>query len=153
MRYGNPSKKTRVVSTLKGHSIEFPGRGSVDPATLPAPQKGHEERATIVDSDGLVYVWVPSTVRGEVEQAGLQSETERDDLDEPPNKLKPEDPEQLRKAAFDAFEILVATGERESFSGNGTPKAAAIEKLLGYPLTNGDIKDLWPKFRLAQSEK
>lgn len=152
MRYGNPSKKTRIVSSTKGHAIEFPGKGSVDPKSVPAPVKGQEDSATIVASDGVVFVYVPPVMRGEVANQGLLPESEIEESDAPKVVTKPEDAEKLKELAFGAFEILVAAADRETFAGNGFPKPNAVEKLLGFTLTNGEVKDFWNKYMVEKKD-
>lgn len=160
MRYGNPLKKSKTVSSLKGHTIEFPGRGSLAKSDLPAPDpKASDElkaRYPKIDEDGIVYIYVPPVMRAEVEAVGMQSEADIEEAEEKKGVVKPTDPVELQKAAFDAFDVLVAAAERESFGGNGAPKPAAIEKLLGYPLVTSEIKDLWTKYqaeRQAERQK
>lgn len=145
MRFGNPSKKSRIVSSTKGHHIEFPGKGSVPKDNVPA--------AAVLAADGICFMYVPPAVHPEVIAAGMLPESEMEEAEAPKGAVKPTDPEKLREEAFEAFEILVAAGDRESFSGNGMPKAPAVEKLLGYVLTNTEIKDTWGKFQLARADK
>lgn len=147
MRFGNPSKKSRTLVSLKGHSIEFIGRVSLKDGKPPAdyvPPTG-----SAMDSDGITYVYVPPAVRNEAISFGLQSETEMADEVETSKPVKPEDPAKLKDAAFEVFKMLTELGQREDFSGNGQPKPAAIEKLLGYPLVSSEIKELWTAFQIA----
>lgn len=153
MRFGNPSKKTKVIASLTGHAIEFPGRGTVDPKTLPAPHKDFPERATIIDELGTVYVYVPPKMEHEVAGKGMVPESEMEQKETPEGAVKPEDPAALQKDAFEAFDKMVAAGDRESFAGNGFPKAQAVEKALGYALTKNEIHDLWSKFQLERAGK
>lgn len=146
MRYGNPSKKAKTIPSTRGHVLNFPGRIALADGKLP---KGIvlPEGAT-ADTDGVIYIYVPPQLRGEVAMHGMQPESEIPEGDEIKVAAKPEDPEVLRKSANDAFDLLVEAAERESFGANGVPKAQAVEKLLGYPLTNGELKDLWGRYMI-----
>lgn len=143
MRFGNPSKKAKVVASLRGHAIEFPGKGTPKDKIPPGAE---------VSSDGVVYVYVPPAMHSEVLAQGLLSESEIEEKEPSKLPVKPQDAEKLKEAAFEAFDMLVEVNERESFSGNGYPKAQAIEKLLGYALTTGEIKDLWNAYRLEKKD-
>lgn len=144
MKYGNPSKKAKVVTSLKGHSIEFPGRGSVPAKSASAHQS--------VDADGVVYVYVPPAVRVEVAAAGMQPETEFEEPAEKVVSAKPEGEDELRKQVYETFKMLVELADRESFAGTGVPKSQAVEKLLGYAITNTELKNLWNRFLLDSKE-
>lgn len=151
MRFGNPSKKTKVVTSLKGHAIEFPGKGS-EPPEFPAEiAKKFPDRVPVV-SEGVIYVYVPTAMHSEVQSQGLMPETEIEERDEPVGPKKPQDPEDLQKEVFDTFTTLVELGERNSFAGNGMPAMPALKELLGYDLTKAELKDLWGKFQQAQKE-
>lgn len=152
MRYGNPSKKAKTVASLKGHSIEFPGKGSLTKDQLPPSDPKHPDRAPLLSADGIVFMFVPSAIRAEAASQGMLPESEIEEKDEPKVTIKPEDPDALRKAAYEAFDLLAQAGDRESFAGNGYPKAQAVEKLLGYALTNSEIKDLWGAFKIDKKD-
>jgi hypothetical protein len=145
MRYGNPSKKTKTIATTKGHAIEFPGRGSVDAKTAP--------KEYLVSADGVVFVPVPVVIETEVANHGMLPESERDEVDEPDLPNKPEDTALLQTQVFAALDKLVASNDRESFGGNGVPKVAALEKVLGYVVTNAEIKDLWNRYQVDKADK
>ena len=153
MRYGNPSKKTKVVSSLKGHSIEFPGKGTLTKDNLPEfPASVPAERRTMIAADGMVFVHVPAGLHAEMSQNGLVPETEIEEKDAPAGPVRPEDAEELRKQVYTAFDKLVEKADRESFGGHGVPKGNAIEKVLGYPLNNAEIKDLWTKYTIDKKD-
>lgn len=141
MRYGNPSKKTKTIASLRGHAIEFPGKGSVTQDEAP--------KGALV-AEGIVYVHVPVAVQGEVAQQGMLPESEIEEVDEKPGPVKPEDSAKLQEAAFGAFDALINAGDRESFGGNANPKPAAVQKVLGYALTTNEVKDLWAKYRIEK---
>lgn len=144
MRYGNPSKKTRVHASLKGHSVTFPGKGSVKKDAAP--------EGALVAEDGIVFVYVPPVIRDEVAAAGMLPESE---IEEPAEKTGPKRPEvtsELQKQVFAAFDMLIEANNREDFSGTGIPKSSAVEKLLGYPLTNSEVKDQWRDYMAAKKD-
>lgn len=152
MRYGNPSKKTKTIASTKGQSVEFPGKGSIPKTDVQPVDPKFPERVRMVDDSGIVFVFVPPVLAAEVAAAGMLPETEIEEQDEVKGTVKPEDPALLQKAAFEAFEMLKNEGARESFAGTGVPKPAAVAGLLGYALTNTEVKDLWNKFQLASRE-
>lgn len=151
MRYGNPSKKDRTLTSVRGHSIHFPGRGTIEKSKVPPADPKHKDRATFVDEDGIVFVFVPGAVHAEAEAMGMQAESEREEKDEPVGKLKPEDSGELKSAAFKAFAKMVNAADRESFAANGFPKLPAVEKALGYSLTTVELKDLWTQYQLDRA--
>lgn len=145
MRYGNPSKKPRVIASVRGHAIEFPGRGSV-------PKDAKPPEGAVVDDIGTVYVFVPVTMEAEVAAAGMVPESEIEEQDERAKPLKPEDQGKLKKDVYDALDVLVAAGEREAFGANGQPKPAALEKLLGYAVNNAELKEFWRTYQIDKTE-
>jgi hypothetical protein len=131
MRFANPSKKLRTVASVRGHVIDFPGK------TAPTPD----------NPTGLVFVLVPPAIYEEVQAAGLVSETEmEEEVDEAVVKA-PDNPEERKQAIYAAFEALVNRNAREEFAGNGAPKAAAVDKQLGWTLDPKELKVVWPKFQ------
>ena len=152
MRYGNPSKKAKTIASLKGHAVEFPGKGSVAKSDVVPPHPKFPERAMLVSDDGVVYVYVPQALHEEVIAAGMLPESEIEEKDDRAGPRKPEDKAALEEQLFDTFRILVAAGERESFAGTGVPKVQAVEKLLGYDVTKADVGDAWTKFQQMPKE-
>lgn len=144
MRYGNPSRKTRFHASLKGHSVEFPGKGTVVKDKAPA--------GSFLADDGTLYVFVPPAIRAEVAAAGLLPESELQEAEEVKGPAKPEG-EALKSALNDAFAILVAAGERNSFTAAGVPAVKAVEKLLGYDLTKSEVVDQWQIFMVDIKDK
>lgn len=144
MRYGNPSKKTKVIASTKGHAVEFPGRGTI--AKTEAP------KGALVADDGTVFVPVPDPIVSEVAAQGMLPESELEEAEDVVKPLRPEDPEKLKAAAYKAFDQLVAGADRESFAGTGVPKGNAVEKVLGYALNNAEIKDLWGKYLIDKKD-
>jgi hypothetical protein len=142
MRYGNPSKKPRVIATLKGHSVEFPGRGT-PPDPLPASAEV---------KDGITYVYVPPAIREEVASAGMLPESEATEPDEKEKPVRPEDPAAFKADMFRAFKKIVDRNDREDFTGTGIPKDAAMEKVLGYRITRDEMKAHWPSY-VAESKQ
>jgi hypothetical protein len=138
MRFGNPSKKTRVVASTKGHAIELPGRGSLTEDKLPT--------GAVLSADGTVFVLVPDVMQEELVSAGLLPEDEIQEKPESAHPKKPESKDELQKEVFAAFDLVIDANERESFSGTGIPKPAAVEKITGYTLNNAELKDLWGKY-------
>lgn len=53
---------------------------------------------------------------------------------------KPDDPDQLKTEIMAAIEQL---DEGTDFTKGGTPKVKAVEKLLGYDVTAGDVTAAW----------
>jgi len=145
MRFGNPSKKTKVIASTKGHAVSFPGKGTLKQADAP--------KEYLVTEDGLVFVPVPTSIQSEVAAQGMLPESEIEEKEERSGPAKPDTREALQQAVFEAFEILVATNDRESFTGVGVPKAPVVEKLLGYAVTNTEIKELWTEFKIAQKDR
>lgn len=153
MRFGNPSKKTKTIASLKGHSVEFPGKGSVTQDELPKFEEKYKDRESVVDANGVVFVYVPATMHDEVIAAGLLPESEMEEHEAPNAPKKPESAEKLREDVFAAFDTLAELNNREDFAGNGYPKADSLHKLLGYRLTSAEVKDLWPKYMQAKKDE
>lgn len=151
MRYGNPSKKNKVVASLKGHSIEFPGRGTVAAEDIKPVKNVPEDRQTIL-KDGMVFIHVPHGLEHEVAQNGMIPEVEIEETEVPAGPVRPEDPQKLKTEVYAAFDKLVAAAERESFGGHGVPKGNAVEKVLGYALNNAEIKDFWTKYTVDKKD-
>jgi hypothetical protein len=145
MRYGNPSKKSKIIASTKGHAIEFPGKGTTDKDKVPAE--------AILATDGILYVRVPDAIAEEVASAGMLPESEIEEpADGPKLPKRPEDPSIVQKEVFAAFDLVIEANERESFSGTGLPKPAAMEKILGYSLNNAEIKDLFGRYLSSKKE-
>lgn len=141
MRYGNPSKKTRVHASVMGHSVSFPGKGSIPKDKAP--------EGFVVDTDGVVYVPVPALIAHEVASIGMLAESEIEEPEDKTLPARPVDPAKLQAEVFMAFGMLKEANDRESFAGTGIPKVQAVEKLLGYNMNGTEVKDLWGKFLLS----
>lgn len=132
MKYANPLKKTRVIASTKGHAVEFPGRAA----------------------DGTVtFVHVPHAIEQEVIAAGLQPESEAEEREEVAAPKRPESAEAIKDVVYQVFDILVGKSEREDFSGNGMPKPEAVNKLLGWPISKNEIRDLWTAYQAESAER
>lgn len=140
MRFANPSKKSKTVASLKGHAIEFPGKGTV--AAKDAPE------GVFVSAEGLVFVHTPFVMHAEVLQHGLLSETEIEEELESATVVKPEDPAKLKDDMYRAFDKLVASAAREDFAGTGLPKPGAVSREVGYTVGNSEVKDFWQKYAI-----
>jgi hypothetical protein len=145
MRFGNPLKKTRIVDTKVGHSIEFPGRDAV-------AAKGYKVPEHAVLRDGIVYVHVPPVAVQDVVAANMEPESEIPEQDEPTTPQRPADPNAVREQLFDAFEKIVAGGAREDFAASGTPTPAAVSKILGWTVQNAEVKDMWKQFQAVGTD-
>lgn len=130
MKFANPSKKTRTVVSMKGHSLEFPG----------------------VSSDGFVFVHVPPALHQECIQAGLLPEEELQEEEVKPKTSEPEDPEARKAQVYTVFTDMVARGAREEFGANGAPKALAVSKYLGWDIQNAEMKDLWTTYQVDSKD-
>lgn len=130
-KFANPLKKDRTITSLLGHSIFFPGR----------------------TDKGMTFVHVPPMLVPECISAGLAPEDEIEEKDEPTKPRKPDDPSELRKQMFEAFDMLVGAGDRESFTAAGTPKNKAVDSMLGWDCDNATLKDQWAAYRLAKAEE
>lgn len=124
MELGNPSKKLKQV-VAHGHIIDYPGRTG---------EKMH-------------YVHTPK----EVVQAALAMGMEpRDEIPEEEDKVvskRPDTADAVQSQVFDAFEMLVGAGERESFTAAGTPHAEAVSNVVGWAVSKAEVGDLWVKFQ------
>lgn len=124
MKFANPSRKTKVITTLAGHAIEFPGH---------TPQ-------------GFKFVDVPAHVADEVRTAGMLPESEFNDEDESALPKKPESADALKTALFDAYRKLLAEDDASLFTATGVPKTKAIERVTGWEVTNAERNDSWAEF-------
>ena len=115
MRFANPSKKTKVHASTKGHAIEFPGRVAVDAKGKP-PEGFKLPEGAMLSKEGLVYVHVPPLLHAEVKAAGFEPESEMEDGDEPTLPKKPESSAELETELFAAFDVLVESARREDFA-------------------------------------
>ena len=117
--------KDKTVSGTTGHTIEF--------------KKGE-------------LTHVPKEMWGTVQAIGAIPEDELPE-DFVPAKKDAADPIERRTAAFAAFTAIVERNEREDFTGNGTPKAEAVEAITGFKMDAKERAALWAEFRQEQGEK
>lgn len=140
MKYANPSRKTKVIATRAGVSIEFPGMTDGKP----------------------VFVHVPAQARREIHEAGMLPEDEAGFNDEGndggANDTKaakkaagamPDDPVELKRVLFEAFKQLVAADDSSLFTAGGMPKDKALEKIVGFEVDNATRKEAWGEFMQA----
>lgn len=147
MRFANPSKKTRVLSSLKGLHIEFPGKVPLDAKGKPIDPAYKVPHGGVLDKAGLVFIHVPPALHQECIAANLEPETAMEEPDEATLPKKPESALDLEKQLFDAFDMIVEAARREDFAASGLPKAESIEKLTGYAVTNAEVRDTWQKYQ------
>jgi hypothetical protein len=75
-----------------------------------------------------------------------EDDLEEDEVKQPETVLDPED----RKAMlFSAMEQVVTAGERESFTGNGSPHAKVISEIVGFTIDAKERDAVWTEFRQA----
>lgn len=129
MKFANPLKKARTIASLLGHTIEFPGR----------------------EGEKLHFVHVPDVLIPECVNAGLATEEDLPEQEESKVPQRPASPEEVKSQLFDAFEMLVKAGERDSFSGNGKPKVKAVQSLVGWEVDNATLTDAWSAYQLASA--
>jgi Arc/MetJ family transcription regulator len=135
VKFANPLKKLKNIASVRGHSIDFPGK-------LPTKE----------NPEGLTFVYVPPALQTEAIAAGLMPESE---LDEAPDAVvvkAPEDPAARKDAVYKAFRTLVERADREEFAGNGLPKADAVNTALGWKLDGKELKTLWTAFQSAETD-
>lgn len=126
MKFANPSRKDKVVATTAGHAIEFPG---------------------FKKETGYHFVSVPAHVRDEVRAAGMLPQDEVDgEEDESAVPKKPVEAADLKVALFTAYRELVAEDDASLFTATGVPKTKALERKLGYEVTNAERNDTWAEF-------
>lgn len=150
MRFANPSKKLRSFASLKGHSVNFIGKQSMRDGKPVDPDFKTPEGAMLTE-DGLVFVYVPPAIREEVTNIGMIPETENEEPEVAVRAKKPEDATKLKEALYTAFDILVEAAERESFTAAGTPKVKYVERLLGYDVTQDEVKDTFAAYQIDKA--
>lgn len=126
MRFFNPSKKPRIINSVHGHSIAFPG---------------YDQKAE------RVFVHVPPSVQEEAIAAGLLPEEEIQEVETPVGPVEPTNPDKRREAIHVAFDKLIERGGREDFSGNSLPNTKALDQMLGWPVPKTEIKSLWDAYQ------
>lgn len=75
-----------------------------------------------------------------------EDELDVDEVKQPETALDPED----RKALiFAAMKQVVEKGEREAFTGNGSPHAKVISEIVGFTIDAKERDAVWVEFRQA----
>lgn len=114
--------KNHTLNSTMGHTIEF--------------KKGER-------------VYVPKEVWKEAVAIGAIPETE---LPEEVLHTKDEvlDPEDRKAMIFAAMEQVVLKGDRESFTGNGSPHAKVISEIVNFAVDAKERDLMWNEFRQSQ---
>lgn len=56
-----------------------------------------------------------------------------------------------REAQFyTAFELLIETNDSKDFTGQGVPRVKAVERLTNLSVEQGEVIDLWHKYKMAK---
>jgi len=63
---------------------------------------------------------------------------------------QPDEPEERKEIAFQAFDTLMKANDREAFSGAGAPTITAVEKLTNLKLSAKERDVFWDEFRQAK---
>jgi hypothetical protein len=134
MKFANPLKKLRNITSTLGHSIDFPGKGTKKEAC----PEGLEP-----DANGFVWVFVPPAIVPEAVAAGFMPDSEVQEEDEDELPTAPTDSDERQLAMFEAFDKLVARGAREDFTASGSPRVDAVEKVLGWKPDKNEMRDAW----------
>lgn len=117
-------QKDKVVVGVWGHAIEF--------------KKGEP---TLVPKE----MWEAVQAIGAIPTEELPEEvTEKSDV--------PSDPGERKQLIFGAFEKIVLKGERESFTGNGSPHNKIVSQLLGFTVEPKERDKCWAEFRQLNKE-
>lgn len=136
MKFANPSKKARTVASTRGHTINFPGRGS----------PGGDE------ATGFVFVNVPPALNAEVIAAGLIPESELQDEPEHDLPVAPLELAERELALFNAYGKLVERGNREDFAGNGSPRVDALTTVLGWKPDAKENRNAWQAYQTREKD-
>jgi hypothetical protein len=116
-------RRNRTVVSSLGHSVEF----AKDMPT-----------------------YVPPELYQEVMAAGAVPEEEGFDpvpAQQAQGVVEPTDPFVREAALFAAFEALSLRGKREDFTASGTPHPKAMEKELGWKVSNKERDTAWTLYR------
>lgn len=113
-------QRDRTVASKTGHSIRF--------------EKG-------------VSQYVPPEMHAEVMAAGAVPTDEIDEKEPTTLPVRPEDPAELEKQVFAAFEQIVLRNERDDFTANGAPHGKTLQRVLGYTVHNKERDAMWTKFK------
>lgn len=63
----------------------------------------------------------------------------------------PLSPDERREKIVAAFKTMEARGERNDFTGNGSPARAALVKLVGFDVDKNEYDPLWRAYRVGQA--
>lgn len=110
-----------TVTSLMGHTIEF--------------RKGVE---THVPKES----WKDVIAVGAVPADELEEEVEQ-------TKEVVMDPEDRKALIMAAIQEIVLKGDRESFTGNGSPHAAVVSKIAGFDVNAKERDVVWTEYRQA----
>lgn len=91
---------------------------------------------------------VPKEMWKDVQAVGAVPEDELDN-----DEVKPPviviDPEDRKAMIFAAMKQIVEKGEREAFTGNGSPHAKVISEIAGFAIDAKERDAMWIEFRQA----
>lgn len=78
-----------------------------------------------------------------------------DELDEPelPKADEVLDPEDRKAMIFAAIEQVVTKGDREAFTGSGSPHAKVISEIAGFTVGAEERDAMWLAFRQANADE
>jgi len=98
-----------------------------------------------------VALHVPPDMHKDALAAGAVPE---DDLpeDEATKTAPPLTVDERKAAVFAAFEKLILKGERESFTGSGSPHNKAVAEITGFAANAKEISKYWDEFRQLNKE-
>ncbi len=111
--------------------------------------KGH----TIAFAKGAPTL-VPQALHRDAIAAGATPADEGEEVDfveVPPDLKAPDDDETRAEMLKMALDELRRKDDSADFTAVGTPKAKAVEKILGYPVTAADIGVAWTEMKQAAS--
>lgn len=118
--------------------------------------RNHTHRSTyghVISFQKGVPVYVPPILEREVTLFGAEPvEGERLDLleDLPSRKDEPMG-EDRRALLLAAYETLVTRNGRTDFTGQGRPHLKAVEKLVGFEITNRERDEVWEDFNARRN--
>lgn len=115
--------RNHTVTSTMGHAIEF--------------KKGQPTS-------------VPREAFKDVQAVGAVPADELDEV-ELPKVEEVLDPEDRKAMIFAAMEQLVTKGDRESFTGSGSPHAKAVSELAGFTVNAEERDAMWLAFRQANA--